>query len=272
MNYICIGKDNMDDFKSVLYPGFEPGEKRITIGAYDDDGTIQGAVSFLLMEDQYDCDWLYVHPECRGKGVGSGLYDQIRDFIQGTGMIYPLSASFEVSEEDRDLYGFFLSEDDVIVEYSHKRFYVKPEQIAAADILKKELLTGYQVELFSELNTEQKKEVLAELKEQHCYLIQDAAGWVKERIPELDMVLYDRDSIVGLIFFGKREDNYLELSYLYSTSPMGVLQMLARSAKIVDETYPGYGIVYDAVNVETEAISRKIFPDNTGVCIYEAVW
>ena len=105
MNYVSIDQENIADFESVLYPGFAPGDRRITIGAYDEDGTVQGAVSVMLMPDQYTCDWLYVHPACRGEGVGTGLYDQVLEFIYSPGMVYPLSACFEVSDEDRDLYG-----------------------------------------------------------------------------------------------------------------------------------------------------------------------
>ena len=272
MNYVRIDKENMADFAEVLYPGFVPGERRITIGAYGEDGTVQGAISMLLMPDQYSCDWIYVHPECRGQGIGTGLFDQALDFIQATGMVYPLTAGFEVSEEDRDLYGFFLSRDDVLVDYSHRRFYIRPEEIAAADMLQKEVHTNYKKKLFTELDAEKRRELLKEVKEQHCLVIGDNRQWAEDGVPEMDIVLYDGDTVVSFLFFRRREDRCLELSYLYSRSPMGVLQIIVEAAKIVSEKYQGYGIVYDTVRDEAEAVSRKVFPDNDGICIYEAVW
>ena len=272
MNYVSIGKENMADFESVLYPGYVPGTGRITIGAYGDDGTVQGAVSVIFMTDQYTCDWLYVHPECRGRGVGNGLYDQVLEFISATGLVYPLSASFEVEDEDRELYGFFLSRDDVLVDYSHRRFYIQPEEITASDMLKKEVHTKYRMRLYAELEAESRLAVLKEVQDQHCLVIGDAARWNADSVPELDLVLFDGDTVVSFLFFRKREDRCLELSYLYSSSPMGVLQIIVEAAKLVAEKYPGYGIVYDTVSDEAEAVSRKVFPGNDGICIYEAVW
>ncbi len=272
MYYILIEEDHMSDFASVLYPGYTAGENRLTIGACGDDDTVQGAISVLLMEDQYDCDWLYVHPKCRGQGVANGLFDQVLDFISTTGLVYPVSASFEVTEEDRDLYGFFLSRDDVVVDYSHRRFYLQPEQIGEAEMLKKEFHTEYRKESYSVLNKEKKREVLEEIRSVHRILIPDISRWNEKCIPGLDMVLYEEDSVVGFIFFRKREDQYLELSYLYSRNPKGTMLLLLDAAKTIREKCPGYGIVFDAVSEEAEAISRKIFPENSGVCIYEAMW
>ena len=39
MNYILVGKENAGDFENVLFPGFDAEKKRVTIGAYEDDGT-----------------------------------------------------------------------------------------------------------------------------------------------------------------------------------------------------------------------------------------
>ena len=272
MNYVSIEKENMNAFAGVLYPGFVPGDRRITIGAYGEDGTVQGAVSMILMEDQYTCDWLYVHPECRGRGVGTGLFDQILEFIGATGIVYPLSAVFEVRDEDRELYGFFLSRDDVMVDYSHRRFYIRPEEIEASKMLKKGVHTSYKKKLYAELDAESRREIKQKVREQQCLVIGDSLQWDEDSVPDMNLVLYDGDDVVSFLFFRRREDKCLELSYLYSRSPMGVLQIIVEAAKIVAEKYPGYGIVYDTVRDEAEAVSRKVFPENDGICIYEAVW
>ncbi len=140
-----------------------PSEKRISIGAYDDDGTVQGAISVILEAGQYDCDWLYVHPECRGIGVGNELYDEILTLIGTTGLIYPLSASFEVSEEDMALYGFFLSRDDAEVAFSHNRFYIEPEEIMRSMRLKEKLPALLEEKDFTLLDKKEKKRVLEKI-------------------------------------------------------------------------------------------------------------
>ena len=273
MNYIRIGEENYKDFREVLYPGYVPGENRVTIGAYEDDGTIQGAISVILADDQYDCDWLYVHPDCRRKGIGTGLFDQVMRFIRLTGMVYPLSAAFEVSGEDRELYGFFRAREDMLVDYSHMRYYIQPEQIDAAEALKQIPRTGFRRADYSELDQKEKKKVLKSIGEDHIYLIPDIGKWEERLVPGLNTVLFHEDgNVAGYIFFQKREDKYLELSYIFCDNSMGAMQLLTEAAGKVRKDHPGYGVVYDAVSDDAEELSGKVFPEAAGISVYEANW
>ena len=108
MNYILINSDNISDFEGVLPPDYHTVGKRVSLGAYEDDGKILGSISVRMADDEYELDWLYVVPSYRRRGVAKGLFEEITAFISEMGTM-PLTAWFEVSEDDDALYRYFLS-------------------------------------------------------------------------------------------------------------------------------------------------------------------
>ena len=42
MNYIIITKDNIEDFEGLLPTDMVSGGERVSMGAYDDEGFVQG--------------------------------------------------------------------------------------------------------------------------------------------------------------------------------------------------------------------------------------
>ncbi len=272
MNYIFVGKENTQDFENVLYPGFDAGKERVTIGAYEDDGTICGAISIILSDCQYDCDWLYVHPQRRRQGVGKGLFEETLKFISGTGMIFPLFASFEVTEEDDSLYGFFLSRSDVDVEFSHDRYYVSHESILKSSELNKKMNVRLTEKVFDELSNYEKNQVIERITDEHICAIPDMKSFLQNMAPGVCSIVINDEAIVGGIFFQLRGDKNLELQYFFSDNTIGTVQLTVGAAARIKDKYPGYGIVFDAVNEKSGSMAKKIFKDAEPVNIYEATW
>ena len=272
MNYILVGKENAGDFENVLFPGFDAEKKRVTIGAYEDDGTVCGAVSVILSDYQYDCDWLYVHPERRRQGIGKGLFEQVMKFISGTGMIFPVSASFEVTPEDDSLYSFFLSMDDVDVEFSHGRYYASHERIAEAPELHKKMNVRLTEKEFGELSDHEKNQVIELITNEHICAIPDLKSFLGNMAPDVSIVVFNEGAIVGGIFFQLRGDQNLELQYLFADSSVATVQLTVSAAARVKDKYPGYGIVFDAVNDKSARLAKKVFKGTEPVNIYEATW
>ena len=128
MNYIRIDATNLDGFTSVLPASYFDGAG-ICLGAYEEDGSVCGAIALSYDGVQYDIDWLYVVGEKRLAGVGTGLIREVKHIVAELG-VAPIRAQFDI-EEDTGLYAFFLSMDDpdftVDVAYSHNRYFSNTE-------------------------------------------------------------------------------------------------------------------------------------------------
>ncbi len=132
MNHILITEDNQEAFSDVLPPRLS-GRDRITIGAYDDDGAVCGAVSMTQASDRMDLDWIFVMPQVRRRGIGSGLVAELSDYaLQAEGR--PLYCSFAADEDEGNgLYLFFvsdaLSDCGFDVSYAYDRYIITPEAL-----------------------------------------------------------------------------------------------------------------------------------------------
>ena len=171
MNHVLITAENIDDFKSVLPQEELPQKDRITLGAYNDDHEVTGAISFALIDYQYDIDWLYVPPSVRRQKIATGLLDEVFKFISRTGMIYPVSVMYEVSAKDESLYDFFLERIDMDTEYDHLRFYVSPGELSASEGLKKNVEVDLEDREFFSLPKQEQKSFIDQITDDHLFLI-----------------------------------------------------------------------------------------------------
>lgn len=272
VNNILITEKNYDDFKAVLPPGLFFSDERITLGCYEDDGTVLGALSFILSSYEYKIDWLYVIPEKQGNGIATGLLDTFSDFVRKTGEIYPVTAQFEVAEQDMSLYGFFLSVEGMDVSYSHKRYYVDNRALKDSKELKKDVMVKFDEKLFFKMDKSEQERVLQEIDDEGVYVVEDYDHWVKCCVPELCRVMYLEDEIKGAVFVLWRTDGNLEFSFIHSTNPVCTKALVNVTASDITKYFPRCSLVFDAVVPQSEKMAEKLFPDTEPIDIYEAEW
>ncbi len=272
MNHILITEKNYEAFMKVLPLYGLQLKNRHAIGAYSDEGVVAGAISFTLADDRYFLDWLYVIPEYRNRGIATGLIHEIFSFIKTTGYIYPIEAEFEVADSNAPIYGMFISNEEFDVRYSHKRFYIEPKELSTSKALSKEYNIVYDEEFFFKLDKERQEKVLSQVNKENLLYIADYDEWKMTRAGSLCRVLSHDGKVVGCVFFNKRTDKYLELTYIFGKSSIVTMYMIITSAKLIMQEYPGYGIVYDTVGKGTESLSKKVFPDGKFINIYTAEW
>lgn len=272
MKIVLINKANYEDFKIVLPLRKLPEKNRYTLGAYNDEGVVAGAISFYLAKDRYEIDWLYVAPSMRRRGAATILLNQIYLFIRDTGEIYPIHAQYEVTEKELSLYGFFLSRTEMDTSFSHDRYYVSPQKLRAVFGHKVSLENGIEDRNFFSLQSGMQNMIISEMASENGYLIQDRNSWKGECVPELCRVLCKHEKFFSAVFIMTREDGDLELSYLYSKNPESTNAIVSRVGADLITKYPKSKLVFDAVGVGSKPMAKKLFPDAIKVCIYESVW
>ena len=271
-NYILIKEDNFDDFKGILAPGLTLSPERIILGCYDDEGLVLGGMSFILSAVEYEMDWLYVIPERRRAGVAKGLMDQLFDFIRRTGEVYPLRAQFEVTDEDRSLYDFFLTIDGMDTVFSHHRYYVDHHDISKSEELKKDPLVQFDERFFLKLSRQDQEMILEKTEGDGIYVVEDPENWKKCCVPELCRVMYLEGEVKGAVFVLWRKDGNLEFSYLFSSNPVCTKKLVSVTARDIKRYYSGCSLVFDAVVPQTEKMAGKSFPGADTVNIYQTEW
>ena len=270
INYTLIDESNMADFEPVLPKRFEFHDNRATIGAYDDGGYVLGAISYAIMGFEYEIDWLYVHPLARRNGVGLGLVDQVIKAVFGTGDLYPVTASFETSDEDNALHSFFLSCDSLTTEYSHERFYVTPEDIRRISLPHNAGNAQMKSVLFFDKPMEEQKKILAYLDYEDIYSVVNYEKWKQRCIPELCRCIYVKNNLLDLIFMCKMPDGNIELSYLYGKYPKGLISLLGGIASDMALFFPEVSLIFDAMSDESLSLAEHLFPKARKVHVYEA--
>ena len=271
MNYLWIDEKNRNSFRSVLPKSFTEGKDKVCFGAYDDDGFVCGALCYRYANYQYDILWIYVVEEKRRQGTGTGLLDLLFRIVGMSGEIYPINAMFEPAMEE-SLYGFFLSYSKMETAYSHDRFYVQPGQIRGIKLPGTGSKEPLPQEGFFTLPETTQKKILLQLERECNYVVPDYEEWKKSAVPELCRVIVQNGSLMDLLLVQKRPDGNLELSYLYSKYPKGLVELLTEAAWDTESYYPKAKLVFDAVNEESASMAKKLFPQAEIVAIYEAEW
>ncbi len=271
MNYVWIDDNNRSSFRSVLPKAYTEGKDHICIGAYDDDGFVCGALCYRYASYQYDVLWLYVAEEKRKQGVGTGLLDLLFRIVGKSGEIYPINALFEPYEEE-GLYAFFLGYARMETAYSHDRFYVQPREVRGIKIPGTGTKDPLPQEQFFDLPEAAQRKILEQLERECGYVVPDYETWKKTAVPELSRVILHNGSLMCLLLVQKLPDGNLELSYLYSKYPKGLVELLTGAAWDTESYYPKAKLVFDAVNQDSVSMAEKLFPNAQRVPIYEAEW
>ena len=272
VNQLLLTEDNIENFRAVLPPAIGISPERITIGCYDEDGTVLGAMSFTMTSYEYEIDWLYVVPEYRRKGTATKLMERFFAFIKKTGEVYPASAAFEVTDDDMSLYNFFLTVDEMDVSFSHERFYVDFSEIAASKELEERVDGKFEEKMFFKLDKKEQDKILGEIKDDGIFVIDNREKWEDRCALNLCRVIYSGDKLEGAIFIMWRNDGNLELSYLYSHSPLCTKRLLHVTSKYMLKMEAGDKLVFDAVAPRSDLLARRLFPKNNAVNIYKAEW
>ena len=269
MNYIRVSGENRSEFASVL-PEIFTDENRVSLVAYEDDGTVCGAVSLSYAGYQYNVDWLYVVPERRRSKVGTGLLKEVQYMVASIG-ICPIIARFDASK-DNGLYEFFMdvSNPDMLVdvEYAFDRYNVSAEDFINSEVLKKKGEMDYVPVYLFDMDEEQREKAFDKAME-HLVLL-DTEGFEESCVKELCFAVENNGEISALMIVQKEVEGELHLSYLYSEDGKSLMSMLVPAAREVRKNYKGYSISFDAVTDEAELLAKKFFPKAERGLIYEA--
>ena len=269
MNYILANKDNIIDFESVLPEIFIEDNSR-SIVAYEDDGTVCGAVSVSRADIYYDIDWIYVTPQKRLLGIGRGLIMEVKKMVNAIGLC-PIHAIFDTSD-DNGLYEFFvsISSPDMVVdvEYSHDRYVVSVGDFVEYPALKKEHQVKYTPKYFFELDETEKNRVLG--KAVGNLTITDEKSLPSSCEKKLCIAVFEYKSPVGFMMVQKDMEGDLHLTYLYANDGMALYGMLKYTEIILRKKYMDRKIYFDAVTVQSERLARNVFPNAAVHKMYEA--
>lgn len=270
--HVQLTKENREDFESVFPSAFRESANRISIGAYREDGAVLGAISFVLVNDQIEIDWLYVIPEMRRHGVATGLIREFQKLVIFTGERYPVSARFPVTEEDVSLHRFFLSLSGVEVSYSHDRFYVTAEDIREAVPLHRSAKRAVEVENFFDAKEDWQKKVLHSLERTYGFSTADYEEFQEDCVKELCLYLAVQGNLLSGIFVQRSGDRSLELTWLYGSYPPGLFLLLGKTAQEAERLFPEDSLTFEAINEKSEKLAKHLFPEARSVSIYEAQW
>ena len=270
MNCILITEENREDFASVFPMSIELTDKRVAIAACDDDGLVLGAVSYKVLNFQYEIDWIYVEEEVRRQGVGTWLIEQILRAVMQTGELLPVTARFEFSEEDNEMHSFFLSNEYMDVEYSHEKYYLTAKEIKRITNIMPPSNPSIKVENFFDKQPRQQFRALDLFRMDQTYSIDDYDSWKAECIPDLCKCVYFHDDLADLMFVKELSDGVLELTYLYGKEPKGLASLLYEVLSEKERLYPDAAVTFEAVSPDAEQLAEHMFPGASTVHVYEA--
>ena len=272
MNFVVLDHNNYEDFSSVIKESFLSNKDRIALGAYEDDGTVLGAVSYVLAGYEYVLDWLFVDPDCRREKVATEILDKIFESMEMTLEIYPLSARFDKSEENTGLYEFFKSYPGFDIEYSHSKYFIKAEDIMDAAPLYNNASGKVKAVNFFDEPVSRQKYIMETVENSGLYQIEDFEAWSNTCEKNLCRVTIDGNNILDFIIIQKKTDGNLRLAYLFSKYPEGLADLLAEVAKDIVVDYPDTELEFEAVSEKSVLLAKKLFPEATEISVYEAIW
>ena len=273
IDYVLINKENRDQFLCVFPAFLKANGNRVSLGAVNEDGEILGGISFTFANFRYDIDWLYVEEAARRQGVGAGLVRQVIKFANNTGEIYPIACRFDVSDTDKELHSFFISLDEMEVDYSHERYFITTKDVVASKLTKMEPKKGsVGAEAFFDKPKGFQENVLRFLEKNHDYSVFDYEEWKDECVPELCKCVISHNELVGSIFILQTGENKFDISFVYSRNPKALALLLGSVAKELEEKYPDAELSYETVSSESEVLSEHLFSHARSEHIYEAVY
>ena len=269
MNYVLANNDNIVDFASVLPEDFIDINNR-SIVAYEDDGSVCGAISVSRGDIYYDIDWLYVVPERRLRGIGRGLIWEVKRMVESIGRC-PVHALFDATL-DNGLFEFFMSISErnlfVDVEYAYDRFIVPVEDFLGSPAIKKEHKLKYKPSPFFKLEPYMRNKLLTKTIDNLTITNEEDLPSTCEK--KLCVAVVDKQNPLGLMLVQKELSDDLHLTYLFAEDGMALYTILKFAEMVLGQYFMGRNIYFDAINNKSYKLARNIFPDAVTHKIYEA--
>lgn len=272
MNFIVLNHDNFEFFENVILDSFLTGGNRIALGAYEEDGTVLGAVSYALTGYEYYIDWLYVDPDYRRQKVATALLDEIFKSIESTMEIYPVSARFEKDDEYSGLYEFFESYPGFDVEYSHPKYHISAKDINSSTTLKLKVNKKLQTVNFFDEPVSKQKYIMSLVEKSGVYQVEDFDAWSSSCEKSLCRATLSGNNLLDIIIIQHKKDGNLHLAFLYSKYPEGLLELLTGVAKDIATDYTDAELDFEAVTDESVLLAKRLFPEAVETPVYEATW
>ncbi len=274
--YILIEEENEKDFASVLPPGIMQGVNRISIGAINENYAVVGAISYFLVRYEYVIDWVFVAPSVRRQRIGSQLVNKVIETILRMGDLFPIVARFPYTDREHDIFSLFQSLERMTTSYSHERFVISREGIANAAPLQMKLnrKTGKKMEekFFFDLPEKEQMQILMEMRIEHGFVIKHPESLRDSMVPALCRCTYDDGALVDLVLIQKLLKGDLEVSFVYSKNPIGLITTLISITAEAQKTFPNASLTFDAVNEKSLQLAGKLFPGAVSMPIFEAVY
>lgn len=271
MNLVLVTEKNIKLFEGLLAESIKLKKDRLIFGAYDEEGYVLGAIACTYLEYEYSIDWLYVIPEARRCKVATALLKCLLNAVNELNMA-PVSARFE-TRQDNNLYEFFISQDDVDVDYLCDRYYVSPKDIWNSRTLSsaREKVKEDTSICFFDASAGMRRMLLEELNNlPDSYEIADYKDWEETCVRDLCRLTVADNKPTGCIFVTARNDGNLWLSYLYSTNSIDMMTLVNSVAERMKDQCPDAMLVFDAVNDMSRKLADSFFPKAVKVNVYEA--
>ena len=271
--YVWIDEENREGFLGVLPENLRLTSSRIAFGVTEEDGTALGALSCVFLNYQYNLDWIYVEPEKRRQWIGTRLLDQLIQTLEKSGEVFPLSAEFAFSPEDSLLHSFFLSQNRMLVSFSHERYVIHTEDIRSSGMLSGgKLPKGVDVSPFFSLPEPEQRRILENLAKDQAYSVSDYGAWKEACVLPLCLICHIKEKAVGGLFTRETEKGALTLSYLWSEVPSALSLLLVKAAGILESEFPESSLTFDAYSEEAEKMAGRYFKGAKKIHIYEAMY
>ena len=269
MNYTLADENNIRSFMSVL-PEILIEDNSRSIIAYEDDGTVCGAVSVSRGDIYYDIDWIYVTPHKRLSGVGRGLITEVKKMVDAVGL-FPVHALFDTSTGN-GLYEFFLSisQEEMIVdvEYSHDRYMVSVSDFVEYPAFKKDYPVKYTPKYFFKLDEKERNLVME--KTVGNLTITSEQDFPVSCEKALCIAVFEYKTPVGFTMVQKDSETNLHLTYLYADNKMALYSLFKYAVAILKKKYMDRKIYFDPLTAESERLAENLFPNADVHKIYEA--
>ncbi len=271
-NFTLITNENIEGFSGVLPKDMASTDVRFSVGAYDDEKNVLGAVSYTMIDYQYEVDWLYVEPQARRRKIATHLMDKVISFASETLEIFPITVHYSSSGEGDPIHEFFMFYGKMDVSYSHERYLIRAKDIPLSPFLHKNLKMRHDRKKFFDEPLDVQRKILKLLERSSNYVVEDIKCWEATCEKDLCQCIYVNNNLMDAIFIQKNADGSLELSFLYSKYPEGLLSLITSVAEEIELNYPGHDLMFDAINTESQRLAEKLFPGASSRPVYEADW
>ena len=263
-------------FSELLPKSYMPNApENFLLGVIDDEtGCACGVLWYRFYHMRYEIMYLGVHPAFRRRGYGTRLLDAFLSSVHDSGLFAPVYVSFEDRDEFIPFRLFMSSRGDFFETEDTTIFVVDPVTFGQSSMIKKLAEKNGRCSLFSQLSPGMQDAFFAKA-ETGIKLKDTFRSGQAHLIQELCLCHKDEDSVKAAIFFEKRPDGNLELSFLYNNENSGasLAEVLSATVRVLMEKYEERTIYFEAVNDDSYLLACKLFPDpSIRVINFHRIW